>query len=312
MINNGDIFITKLNRNFFGAFRVIKAKGKFDFSDYEFFIISITSFIDTKKPVINDIRLTQPLIEKRFFNENNNKPCIAIYPQSIFKNKFEYLGNILLNDFEKKLKFKIGGKQGLHLIGSDGKDFGYEAFYEWRWNNEKEKFIKEVEEQELKVQEQYKNRILSPKKMMDDSQFWEIISLLDWKQEDEDKILEPVIKHLSKLKVSEIKEFEENLTFKLYNIDTKEHAKNIGKNSYLDNDNHFSVDFFLYSRCKAVANGKLFYEEVLKDPTKMPKDEDFEVLLSISDTAYELKTKKELDYSTGCDYETYSNKDGWK
>jgi hypothetical protein len=312
MINNGDIFITKLDRNFFGAFRVIKTKGKFDFSDYEFFIISITSFIDTKKPEINDIRLTQPLIEKRFLNLNNSKPSIAIYPQSIFKNKFEYLGNIPIDDFEKNLKFKIGGKQGLHLIGTDGKDFGYEAFYEWRWINEKEKFIEEVEEQEFKAQKEYNNRILSPKKMMDDNEFWEIISLLDWQQKYEDKIIEPVIKHLSKLKVSEIKLFEENLTFKLYCLDTKEHAKNIGKNSYIDNDSHFSVDFFLYSRCKAVANGKLFYELVLNNPSKMPKDEEFEVLLDLSDIAYELKTKKELDYSTGCDYETFSNKEGWR
>jgi hypothetical protein len=311
MIQNGDIFITRLERNFFGAFKVIK-KGKFDFSDYDFYIITITSYISLDKPQIDDEKLLKPLIEKRFSNENNTKPCIAIYSQGIFKNKFEYLGNIPLSDFEKKLKLKIGGNQGLHLVGTDGKDFGYEAFFEWRWDNEQEEFIKELEEQKLKAQEEYNNRILSPKKMMDDKQFWKIVSLFDWQQEDKDKILEPAIKHLSKLKVSEIKQFEENLTFKLYSLDTKEHAKNIGKYSYIDNDNHFSVDFFLYSRCKAVASGQVFYETVLNDPTKMPKDEDFEELLTISELAYELKTKKELDYSTGCDYETFSNKAGWK
>lgn len=311
MIQSGDIFITRLQRNFFGAFRVIK-KGKFDFSDYDFYLITITSYIDLEKPKINETKLLKPLVEKRFSHGNDQKPCIAIYSQEIFKNKFEYLGNIPLSVSEEKLKLEIGGNQGLYLVGTDGKDFGYQAYFEWRWDNEQDQFIKEVEEDKLKAQEHWNNRVLSPKEMMDDKLFWEIISLFDWQQTDEDNIIKPAIRHLSKLKVSDIKQFEENLTFKLYTLDTKEHAKNIGQNSYKNNDDYFSVDFFLYARCKAVANGQSFYEAVLNDPTKMPKDEDFEELLTISEAAYELKTKKELDYSTGCDYETFSNKAGWK
>jgi hypothetical protein len=311
MIQSGDIFITRLQRNFFGAFRVIK-KGKFDFSDYDFYLITITSYIDLEQPKINDTQLLKPLVIKRFSHSNTPKPCIEIHSQEIFKNKFEFLGNIPLSASEEKLKLKIGGNDGFYLVGTDGKDFGSQAFFEWRWENEQEEFIKEIEEEKLKAQEAYNNRILSPKKMMDDKQFWEIISLFDWQQADEDKILKPAIRHLSKLKVSDIKQFEENLTFKLYCLDTKEHALNIGQYSYKNNDDHFSADFFLYARCKAIANGQGFYERVLIDPTKMPKDEDFEGLLSLSETAYELKTKKELDYSTGCDYETFSNKAGWK
>ena len=128
----------------------------------------------------------------------------------------------------------------------------------------------------------------------------------------DNEIVEPAIKHLSKLKVSDIKQFEENLAYKLFCLDTKEHAKNIGNGSYNEESNYVSVDFFLYARCKAVANGKYFYEDVLNNPLKMPKDEDFEVLLSLSEMAYEIKTKKEFDYSTGVDYETYSNKKGWE
>jgi len=312
MINNGDIFITKLDRNFFGAFRVIKTKGKFDFSDYEFFLISITSFIDTKKPEINDIRLTQPLIERRFFF--NNKPNINIYSGKIIEKNFEFLGNIPLTEKEEKLKIKIGDGTdgGFPLCGAIQKEFGFEAFLEWRWKNENKLVLAEHEEQKKRAEELRRNIVMKPKAMMDDNQFWDIISLFNWNEVDDDKIVEPVIKHLSKLKVADIKQFQENLTNKLYCLDTKEHAKNIGDGSYNETDDYVSVDFFLYARCKAVANGQIFYDTVLKDPTQMPKDEDFEVLLGVSGTAYELKTKKELDYSTGCDYETYSNKEGWK
>nr|WP_315158791.1 DUF4240 domain-containing protein [uncultured Flavobacterium sp.] len=312
MINNGDIFITKLDRKFFGAFRIIKTKGKFDFSDYEFYLISVTNFIDTKKPEINDIRLIQPLIESRFFY--NNEPNINIYSGKIIEKNFEFLGNIPLTENEKKLKIKIGDGTdgGFPLCGAVEKNFGFEAFLEWRWNNENELVLSENEEQKKRVEELRQNIVMEPKKMMGDKQFWNIISIFNWNEVDCDKIVEPAIMHLAKLKVSDIKQFEENLTYKLYCLDTKEHAKNIGESSYKETDNYFSVDFFLYARCKAVANGQLFYETVLKDPTKMPKDKDFEVLLSISDTAYEHKAKKEFDYSTGCDYETFSNKEGWK
>lgn len=312
MLNNGDIFITKLDGNFFGAFRIIKTKGKFGFSDDEFFLITITSFIDIKKPKITDIRLTQPLIESRF--HFNNQPNINIYSGTLIEKKFEYLGNIPLTEEEEKLNIKIGNGTdgGYPLCGAIQKDFGFQAFLEWRWKNENKLVLAQHEEQNKRSEELRRNIVMKPKVMMDDNQFWDIISLFNWSEVDDNKTVEPAIKHLSKLKIADIKQFQENLTYKLYCLDTKDHAKNIRDGSYNEADDYVSVDFFLYARCKAVANGKIFYESVLKDPTKMPKDEDFEVLLSVSETAYELKTKKELTYSTGCNYETYSNKEGWK
>jgi hypothetical protein len=61
-----------------------------------------------------------------------------------------------------------------------------------------------------------------------------------------------------------------------------------------------------------VANGEEFYQSVLSDPSKMPKDLEFESLLSISREAFLKKTGDDFDYSPGCSYETFSNRDGWK
>ena len=51
-----------------------------------------------------------------------------------------------------------------------------------------------------------------------------------------------------------------------------------------------SEDGFLYSRCAVVANGRGLYEAVLADPTRMPKDIEFEALLSVAQDAYRRAT----------------------
>lgn len=62
----------------------------------------------------------------------------------------------------------------------------------------------------------------------------------------------------------------------------------------------------------ALANGQGFYEGALNNPKKMPKDKDFEPLLTVAPLAYERKMKKEFAYKAGCDYETFSNVKGWE
>ncbi len=146
MINNGDVFITKLERGFFGAFRILKVGGHFGFSKDEFFLIAITSYLDIKKPKIDDQRLKETLIENRF--SLNNKPNIQIYPGNKIEKQFEYLGNLPLTKEEENLEIKIGGKYPVvvHLP----KDFGNDAFREWRWINEKEIYINETEANKMK------------------------------------------------------------------------------------------------------------------------------------------------------------------
>ena len=74
-----------------------------------------------------------------------------------------------------------------------------------------------------------------------------------------------------------------------------------------------SVDGFLYARCVVVANGSAFYEAVLRDPAKMPKDMEFEALVSVGPVAYARRTGRqddELD-SGEVSFETFSNHAGW-
>ena len=218
---------------------------------------------------------------------------------------------------EQNFKIKLGDiKNGCFpYSGGFENDFGYNAFYEWRWKNEKEEFIKEVEIQNEKsriAREEYRKRSMKPKKMLEDSLFWEIISKIDWTREEDEDRMKPAIDFLSKKKVSEIKQLQESLSYKLYQLDTKEHAKNIGENSYKNKETHFSVDYFLYVRCCVIANGKSVFESTLKNPKEMPKDIDFEALLYLAEEAYEKRMNKELEYETGCDYETFSNIKGWE
>ncbi|MBO0593936.1 DUF4240 domain-containing protein [Cellulophaga sp. E16_2] len=312
-VKEGDIFISKLERNFFGAFRILKTNGKTTFTeDIECFLVCITQYIGIEKPKIIDKEICKILIENRFFC--NNKPAIGIRIQKGLEN-FEYLGNVPLNADEKKYKIKIGdGSKGCYpFYGAFDEKFGQDAFFEWRWKNEKEEFQNEVEKDKIKSQkraEEYRKRNMKPKKMMDDQSFWEVIEKIDWsRKEDEEKML-PAIKFLANKKVSEIKQFQENLTYKLYLLDNKENAKNIGENSF--ENEYFSADYFLYIRCCVIANGKSMFESVIVDSKKMPKDLDFEPILYLSSSAYETKMKKDFEYESGCDYETYSNIKGWE
>lgn len=314
MINIGDVFLTKLERNFFGAFKILKIGKSFFHEGEENVLIGVLDIIDKLKPKISDERLKKILYCKRF---NSNEYCIEFFVADEKYNNiknYEFLGNLPLTDFEKKLEFKLGDGTdgGFPLAGVIENHFGNNAFLEWRWKNERKDYIRETEEQRQKVEEYYKNRVLKPKKMMSDKLFWEIISLFDWDKLDDEEIIKQAVEYLSRLEISDIEQFEENLTYKLYCLDTVEHAKNIGTFSYDERKDFFSVDSFLYARCAVVANGKEFYENTLKKPTQMPKDVEFEILLTLSHLAYEMKTDKEFDYLAGCDYETFFNREGWK
>lgn len=321
-VKEGDIFITKLDRAFFGAFKVIKiGKSFFEEIDGDLMMLGVLDYVDKKKPELDDKRLNQVLCCNRFFF--SNQYSIDFYtnnPKYNDLSKFEYLCNKPMTEFEKSIDFKLGdGRSGLKggfpLVGLMDSDFGKTAFLEWRWENEKDEFKKEVEIENEKARlarEEYRKQSMKPKKMLDDKIFWEVIEKIDWTKLDDRERTKPAIDILAKRKVSEIKQFQESLTYKLYLLDTKEHAKNIGKDSFKNNDSNFSVDYFLYVRCCVVANGEEYFKSALKNPKEMPKDMDFEPLLYIAEEAYEKRMNKEFDYETGCDYETFSNYKGWK
>jgi len=147
---------------------------------------------------------------------------------------------------------------------------------------------------------------------MSEEVFWRIIGLLNWKKlGDDDAVIKPAVAALSAMTGEDIQRFEDILAEKLHALDTEAHAREIGEYAYRDGQ-HFSVDWFLYERCVVVANGRDIFNAILADTKQMPKDCEFEVLLSVAPEAYAKKTGEEFDYSSPLSYETYSNREGWK
>ena len=140
--------------------------------------------------------------------------------------------------------------------------------------------------------------------------FWDIIGQLDWSKEGDDAaVVEPVVELLHKRPLAHIYRFEDILAEKLWHLDTEKHA-----DVFLNDptEGYLSVDDFLYTRCAVVANGSDFYQNVLNNPSEMPKDLTFEPLLYVALNAYKRKTGNEFMFIPVHNYETYSNKEGWK
>ena len=160
-------------------------------------------------------------------------------------------------------------------------------------------------EQEVAIWFPQKSNALS------EDEFWEIIDLLDWKKRKATTIMATAINHLSKLSVEQIKAFDDILSEKLYQLDGQQYAENTGQNAYTGQDEPFSVDGFLYARCMAITKGKVTFESIISDPTKMVKDDSFEPLLSLASKAYQKKTSKLYEHIPAYIYETFANTKGW-
>ncbi len=148
---------------------------------------------------------------------------------------------------------------------------------------------------------------------MDEAQFWAIIELFDWKQSDREAIVAPAVHALSALSKADIQAFHDILNEKLYALDGKRFAVQLGSNRYTpDESKHFSADDFLYARCGVIANGRTFYESVLQNPKKMPREFTFETLLYLPEKAWAKKTgRDDYDHSPETWCETFSNPEGW-
>jgi hypothetical protein len=142
--------------------------------------------------------------------------------------------------------------------------------------------------------------------------FWKIIAAFDWSDPEEDTaIMLNAVRILAEKPVRQIYEFQDMLSEKLHTLDTRIHAAHSGENAFLDENTDFSADEFLYARCCVVANGRIFYEKVLKNPESMPKDLAFESLLTLAHQAYQHKTGKQFRYIPSHNIETFSNRNGW-
>jgi Protein of unknown function (DUF4240) len=155
---------------------------------------------------------------------------------------------------------------------------------------------------------------MRPIESMNEAQFWAIIDLFDWRTQNSDAILAPAIHALAELSLKDIHTFHNVLNEKLYTLDGRRFAEQLGRNRYTSDDSAcFSVDSFLYARCCVVANGKTFYEKVLQSPAKMPKEYTFESLLYLPQKAWHKKTGRDsYNYFPEVWSETFSNSDGWE
>lgn len=145
--------------------------------------------------------------------------------------------------------------------------------------------------------------------LFSEEQFWHLIDQFDWKQKKRADIVSAAINALSEMPVSAIYLFEDFLSEKLFNLDTRQHAEAYMKQQ---EDDYFSVDDFLYVRCAVVAEGRAYYEEIEKTPSALDANIDFEQILSIAAEAYNKKTGREFEYSPLYNYETKSNLEKWK
>jgi hypothetical protein len=156
-------------------------------------------------------------------------------------------------------------------------------------------------------------RLFSKKQpRMSEEVFWDIVEKFDWdKTGDDDAVIGPAVDALAQMSTEEILQFEDILAEKLHALDGEKYACEIGESAYRGPDQHFSTDWFLYARCCVVANGRWFYNGVLSNPEKMPKDLEFEALLMVARLAYQRRTGEEFNYLPKVSYETFSNKAGW-
>jgi len=151
---------------------------------------------------------------------------------------------------------------------------------------------------------------------MTEDDFWKLINNIDCSELDsleeddypEDQ-LELLISSLSELNTKEIENFEDKLSYFLYNLDGEKYADNAGESGESD-------DGFLYARCWVVAKGRNHYEKVLANPQKMPKEicQWCEPLLYAASRAWALSTgndEEDWDYTPKYNYETGSNSSLW-
>lgn len=171
-----------------------------------------------------------------------------------------------------------------------------------------EAFVRDLKDQfgtadiELRVSKQ-------PANWMTRQQFWHLISLLDWsKTGDDAAVVEPLLDALAAMPVPNIHQFEDMLSEMLWQLDTSAFALASKGN---DPEACLSDDGFLYDRCCVVANGKAFFETVLRDPQQFPVGVSFEALLYVAGDAYRRKTGRDFQHIPTFNYETGSNTAGW-
>ncbi|MGG3642053.1 DUF4240 domain-containing protein [Bacillus gobiensis] len=284
-LKSGDIYAYLTPNGKYSTIRIIKLDKQFRNT-----LLYTTKFYEDFLPDITDERLFKPFDDYSicWVDETNTE-------------NFTKVGNHPLLEWEIRQVNKL--KNGFEESWTMGANVPYYRWLEKHDPDAFEELLKETDDEESSNNDDYV-------KCLPAKQFWEIIKLIDFEHEEP---LEKAIEKLASLSEKKIYQFEEALAQKLYKLDTEAHAKAIGEGAYTnEEEDYFSPDYFLYVRCLVVAKGKEFYNQVVKAPSLMPKDQEFEPLLELASEAYERKTGEEFDYIPSKDYETFSNEKGWE
>lgn len=141
--------------------------------------------------------------------------------------------------------------------------------------------------------------------------FWNTMELCDWSFEgDDDKVLKPVIQHLSQQSDDLIFQFDDLMSELLYHLDTKKLA-----DQCQEADPQMCDDTFLYSRCVALINGPAYYENVRRGNEKNVWDMEFEALIYVPRKAWAEKhhtSANDYPHVPSLSPETGSNQSGWR
>jgi hypothetical protein len=294
-VKEGDIYAGPLSDGRFGAVRVIQFVKDGMRPGRDSVVLACTCYLGETPPHADDPALRRVLRNKRFLYKN--KPVVMITDQPP-PSDFLLVGNFPPTEEERSIE--VRGTYGSHWYVVQ------DVFMEWRWENDREAFVREVESERAKppARRDPGPRRPVPGSSMTEDQFWSLIAAIDPDRGDAKPTVEPLISNLSRLEGENICEFAEILAEKLYRLDEERFAAHAG-------DAGGSDDGFLYARCYVVAKGKEYYDKVSQKPKEFPKDCELEWLLSAASEAYFLKTGDDLDHTTHYSFETGSNPAGW-
>jgi len=282
-MQSGDIYAYKTPNDYYSIIRILRVTPS---EEYQL-LFYLTSYYDKELPQLDNKKLFSPYDEYSI-----------IWVEKIDEKKIIKLDHKTLSEWENKchLKPKIGFEDTLSMALNV-------PYYQWL-----EKYDLKAFENMLKIDQEEEKQQNQSEKELPSKLFWGIIGSLKF---NNDKPLEEAKKKLAELIEKQIKQFEEALAHRLYKLDTRKHACEIGEHAY--GEEYFSPDYFLYIRCYCVAMGKDFFETCLKHPQSMPKNaEEFEELLELADEALKEKIGVEMDYIPSKEYETFSNTQGWE
>ncbi|MEL7159433.1 MAG: DUF4240 domain-containing protein [Bacteroidota bacterium] len=142
----------------------------------------------------------------------------------------------------------------------------------------------------------------------DEVDFWEIVALLD---PDKEAGISESVAQLASRTEPDILAFADILAQKLFALDQMIYAKNLAPEDAWGAEGHFSGDHFLDARAYVIAKGRSYYQQVLRDPSRMPKGRIFEDILYLPEQAWTKKTGKPYDHLPATNYFTFSNPAGW-